>query len=101
MCNRQLIRPTRAGDKLRRSDGVAKLRLSSGEAEKSSIYVRVQGRFLPVPGLPFAAGTGGRVQVINDETGVCFQAVFGAPRCGWRRAGEIHGGADATHCIAI
>lgn len=67
-------------DKLRLADGIAKLRLSAGTDHKSTLQVRGQGRFLPVPGLPLAAGTGSRVQVINDETGVCFQAVFGAPK---------------------
>ncbi|MGH7788781.1 MAG: hypothetical protein ACRERC_18060 [Candidatus Binatia bacterium] len=67
-------------DKLRLSDGIAKLRMSAGKDQKSTVQVRGQGRFLPVPGLPLAAGAGSRVQVINDETGVCFQAVFGAAK---------------------
>ncbi len=68
------------GDKLKISDGIAKLRLSAGKEQKSTVQVRGQGRFLPVPGLPLAAGDNSRVQVINDETGVCFQAVFGAAK---------------------
>lgn len=67
-------------DKLKLSDGIAKLRLSAGKDQKSTVQVRGQGRFLEVPALPLAAGTGSRVQVINDETGVCVQAVFGAAK---------------------
>jgi hypothetical protein len=66
-------------DKLRLADGVGKIKLASGVAGKSQVQVRGQGRFLSPPTLPLAGGTT-RVQVINDETGVCFDAQFTAPK---------------------
>lgn len=62
-------------DKLRLADGIGKLKLSSGAIGKAQVQVRGQGRFLSLPTLPLAGGTT-RVQVINDETGVCFDAQF-------------------------
>lgn len=66
-------------DKLRLADGIGKIRLGSGAAGKSQVQVRGQGRFLSLPTLPLAGGTT-RVQVINDETGVCFDAQFASPK---------------------
>ncbi len=66
-------------DKLRLADGIGKIRLSSGSVGKSQVQVRGQGRFLSLPTLPLAGGTT-RVQVINDETGVCFDAQFASPK---------------------
>jgi hypothetical protein len=65
-------------DKLRLTNGIGKLRLTAGAAEKSSVQVSGKGIFLPLPALPLTGTI--RAQVVNDETGVCFESQFTTPK---------------------
>ncbi|MEO8604484.1 MAG: hypothetical protein ABI629_18070 [bacterium] len=64
-------------DDLKPSAGIRKVRLRPGEAERFAGSVRGNGANLTVPVLPLTPPL--LVQVINDDTGVCFKSDFDSP----------------------